>query len=83
MVPTDLKKNVGAFLFERGFLERLRQERSAVTTLDAREGLEQLRWLELGLRVRCLPIQHVGFGVDVPDQLAALERRVIAQREAG
>jgi 3-deoxy-manno-octulosonate cytidylyltransferase (CMP-KDO synthetase) len=71
-----LKKNVGAFLFTRAFLEELERERQVPTALDRLEGLEQLRWLELGLRVRCLKVRHVGFGVDVPEQLALLERRL-------
>jgi len=70
-----LKKNVGAFLFRRTFLEALTRLSDVETHLDQREGLEQLRWLELGLPVRCLPIAHHGFGIDAPEQLAALEAR--------
>jgi 3-deoxy-manno-octulosonate cytidylyltransferase (CMP-KDO synthetase) len=73
--PTMLKKNVGAFLFERGFLERLADMKDRRTTLDRFEGLEQLRWLELGFGVKVLKIDHIGFGIDIPDQLALLERR--------
>lgn len=71
-----LKKNVGVFLFERSYLERLRALSSLPTRLDRHEGLEQLRWLELGLPLHCQPIEHIGFGVDVPEQLALLEERV-------
>ena len=71
-----LKKNVGAFLFPRRFLERLGEAAGSATTLDAHEGLEQLRWLELGLRVRCLPIAHIGFGIDGPEQLEQLAARI-------
>ena len=28
------------------------------------------------LRVRCLDIRHIGFGIDVPEQLELLERRL-------
>lgn len=72
-----LKKNVGAFLFRRSFLQELARLADVATVLDRCEGLEQLRWLELGLGpVRCLPIEHAGFGIDVPEQLAALEERI-------
>lgn len=71
-----LKKNVGVFVFRRPFLERLAACAGQETVLDRLEGLEQLRWLELGLDVRCVKIRHIGFGVDVPEQVAALEERV-------
>lgn len=73
--PSALKKNVGAFVFTRAFLEELAASSAVPTTLDRHEGLEQLRWLELGLAVRCLEIRHIGFGIDVPAQLETLERR--------
>ena len=71
-----LKKNVGAFLFQRSFLRALEESRDVSTTLDECEGLEQLRWLELGLAVRCLEIRHIGFGIDVPEQVQELEERL-------
>jgi len=74
--PAALKKNVGAFVFSRHFLARLAELKSQATSLDIVEGLEQLRWLELGLAVRCEKIAHVGFGVDVPEQVALLEERM-------
>lgn len=73
--PSALKKNVGVFLFARAFLVQLAAHAGTPTELDRHEGLEQLRWLELGLQVRCLPIRHIGFGIDVPQQVALLEER--------
>lgn len=70
-----LKKNVGVFVFKRSFLEQLAAHSADETFLDRHEGLEQLRWLELGLGVRCIKIRHIGFGIDVPEQVAALEER--------
>ncbi len=74
--PRLLKKNVGAFVFQRRFLEALAAAADTPTALDRSESLEQLRWLELGLVVRCVPVRHLGFGIDVPEQLAALEARI-------
>ena len=74
--PAMLKKNVGAFLFRRGFLDQLVAAADVPTELDRHEGCEQLRWLELGLAVKCLEIEHIGFGIDVPEQVASLEERV-------
>jgi len=71
-----LKNNVGAFLFTRSFLEELAAEAEVPTTLDHLEGCEQLRWLELGFSIKCLEIEHVGLGIDIPEQVALLEERV-------
>ncbi len=73
--PSMLKKNVGAFLFKREFLYKLAQLKDHPTSLDKHEGLEQLRWLELGCKVRALKIEHIGFGIDVKEQLKMLKQR--------
>jgi CMP-2-keto-3-deoxyoctulosonic acid synthetase len=44
-----MKKHVGVFLLPHEFLDSLARERQNATVLDAVEGLEQNRWLELGL----------------------------------
>lgn len=74
--PAMLKKNVGAFLFQRSFLDELVAAADEPTVLDRHEGCEQIRWLELGLAVKCIEIEHVGFGIDVPEQVSQLEKRV-------
>ncbi len=71
-----LKKNVGAFLFRRAFIEKLEAETGTPTMLDRHEGLEQLRWLELGLSIKCFKVKHIGFGIDVPEQIQMLEERL-------
>lgn len=73
--PENAKKNVGVFVFPRAFLDRLADCNRIETTLDTVEGLEQLRWLELGFTVRAIPIRHIGFGIDAPEQVALLEKR--------
>lgn len=71
-----LKKNVGVFYFNRGQLNILTGFRDRETVLDRIEGLEQLRWLELGLTVGLKKIEHYGFGIDVPEQIPELEERL-------
>ncbi len=72
----NLKKNVGVFFFRRKFLDTLEQKKNTETFLDKFESLEQLRWLELGIRVNAMKINHFGFGIDIPTQISELEERL-------
>ena len=76
-----LKKNVGVFFFRKAFLYALESHRNTPTSLDCHEGLEQLRWLELGLTVKTKQIEHYGFGIDIPSQIAQLETRMLCLPE--
>lgn len=83
--PADwrqMRKHVGVFLFRRSFLDRLEGRRHEATVLDGLEGLEQLRWIELGFPLRAVRIRHIGFGIDIPEQITALEERVLCARQA-
>ena len=71
-----LKKHVGLYFYRRAALDRLQALRDVPTQLDTLEGLEQLRWLELGMTVQLQKIRHIGFGIDVPDQIPLLEERL-------
>lgn len=71
-----MRKHVGVFFFPRSFLRELYERADETSRLDRFEGLEQLRWLELGMPLLVHEIRHRGFGVDEPDQLAELEERM-------
>lgn len=49
--------------------------------LEKAEGLEQLRALENGMEILVLDAPRPAFGVDTPEDLAELERRLRAERE--
>jgi 3-deoxy-manno-octulosonate cytidylyltransferase (CMP-KDO synthetase) len=69
----EILRHVGVYGFTREFLLEFatwppgRRERA--------EGLEQLRAVERGVRIRVFPGAEAPAGVDTPEQLAALERR--------
>jgi 3-deoxy-manno-octulosonate cytidylyltransferase (CMP-KDO synthetase) len=65
----ELKKNVGVFFLRRELLDRLWQRRDQPSFLDELEGLEQLRWLDLGFTLHAMKVRHCGFGIDTPEQL--------------
>lgn len=73
----DLFKNVGVSFLSRGFFNKLLYYGRNATSLQGVEGLEQLRWLELEMKIKCIKINHYGFGIDEPWQLEALEQRCI------
>jgi 3-deoxy-manno-octulosonate cytidylyltransferase (CMP-KDO synthetase) len=78
-----LKKNVGVFYFRGDFLRSLVEYREVNTSLDTYEGLEQLRWLELGHSIHVQKIIHYGFGIDIPDQVKQLEKRITCLPQRG
>lgn len=59
--------HVGIYAFRRAALDRF--VALAPSQLERREGLEQLRALEDGMRIACVRLEHGLFGVDTPDDL--------------
>lgn len=51
----------------------LRLATLAPTPLERAESLEQLRALESGIRIRCVPTPHASIGVDTPEDLERAE----------
>lgn len=60
--------HVGVYAYRRAALERF--VAAPPSPLELREKLEQLRALELGLRIGAARISRAPFGVDTPDDLA-------------
>lgn len=69
-------KHVGLYAYTREALGRI--VRLAPSPLERAESLEQLRWLENGLRVRVGLTAHPSFCVDTPADLEEARRRVAA-----
>jgi 3-deoxy-manno-octulosonate cytidylyltransferase (CMP-KDO synthetase) len=69
-----LYKHVGLYVFRRDFL--LQYAALPQTRLEAAEKLEQLRALENGFRIKTVVTQHESFGVDIPDDLSRILKRI-------
>ena len=65
--------HVGLYVYTAGFLKRFTKlER---TPLEAAEGLEQLRALEHGYRIRVVEVESESWGIDTPEDLERFRER--------
>lgn len=75
-VPHNVYEHVGLYAYRKATLLRL--AKLPMTELEEVESLEQLRWLEHGVRIRvpvsqCPDRAFSGFSVDTPEDLARAE----------
>ena len=67
-------QHIGVYAYRREFLLRL--VTLPQTPLELTEGLEQLRALEWGTRIKTVEVAWHGLAVDTPEQLEEVERRM-------
>ncbi len=72
-------KHIGIYAFRRPFLAAFCKQRP--TPLELAEGLEQLRALYLGARIKVVKVDHISQGVDVPEDVETVEA-ILRKREA-
>jgi 3-deoxy-manno-octulosonate cytidylyltransferase (CMP-KDO synthetase) len=78
---TGSLKHIGIYAYRRGFLERFCSQKP--TELESFEGLEQLRALYLGARIKVVKVEHDSWGVDTPDDVAKIEKIMNARQKSG
>lgn len=64
-------KHIGLYAFRKTFLAEFCAE--PPTQLELAEGLEQLRALYLGARIKVVEVDHESWGVDTPEDIAKVE----------
>ncbi len=67
-------KHIGLYAFRKTFLAEFCTQ--SPTPLELAEGLEQLRALYLGARIRVVEVEHESWGVDTPDDVAKVEAKL-------
>ncbi len=65
-------KHIGVYAYRKGFLERFC--RQPPVAIEMAEGLEQLRALYLGARIKVVRVDHESWGVDTPEDVQKIEK---------
>jgi 3-deoxy-manno-octulosonate cytidylyltransferase (CMP-KDO synthetase) len=71
-------KHLGLYVFERAAL--LEYPTLPLGELERVEQLEQLRWLENGWKIRVAEVAHDAVSVDVPEDVARVEKLMSAEK---
>jgi len=82
-VPTQnlFWRHIGIYLYRKKFLARFVAEPPCA--LELAESLEQLRALHLGARIKVVPTNECGIGVDTPADVAAAEAALRKEKTRG
>lgn len=65
-------KHIGIYAYSKDFLIRFCHQ--PPTLIEQLEGLEQLRALYLGARIKVIQVEHESWGVDVPEDIYKIEK---------
>jgi 3-deoxy-manno-octulosonate cytidylyltransferase (CMP-KDO synthetase) len=60
-------RHVGMYAYRTDVLEQI--TRLSVSPLEQAESLEQLRWLEAGFKIKCIPTTYESHCIDTPEDL--------------
>ena len=67
-------RHVGMYAYRRDVLEKI--SKIPVSSLEQAESLEQLRWLEHGFRIKCVPTTFESHCIDTPEDVAKVMKRM-------
>ncbi len=67
-------RHVGMYAYRTDVLERITE--LGVSSLEQAESLEQLRWLENGFKIKCVPTTYESHCIDTPEDLARMLARM-------
>ncbi len=78
--PSRWLLHMGVYAFRAATLRQVSGGRLQPSTLEKAESLEQLRWLENGMRIAVVQVEHRSVGIDTPQDYAAFVERMRHQR---
>ncbi len=67
-------KHIGIYGYKKAFLKQFCE--TPVQPIEKMEGLEQLRALYLGARIQVLKVDYESWGVDTPDDVSIVEKKL-------
>ena len=73
--PSRWLLHMGVYAFRVGALRGITGGRMQPSLLEKAESLEQLRWMERGLPIAVVLVEHRSVGIDTPEDYAAFVRR--------
>ena len=73
--PSRWLLHLGVYAFRRDVLRRITGGRMTPSSLEKFESLEQLRWLQNGLSIAVVVVEHRCVGIDTPQDYAAFVAR--------
>jgi 3-deoxy-manno-octulosonate cytidylyltransferase (CMP-KDO synthetase) len=79
--PSRWLLHLGVYAFRADVLRRICGAGPTQGSLEQAESLEQLRWLEIGLPIAVVIVDHRFVGIDTPEDYAAFVERVRSGRE--
>lgn len=71
-------KHIGLYAYQKSFLAKFCAH--GPTPLELAEGLEQLRALYLGAKIRVIQVEHDSWGVDTPEDVKKIEQLMRLKR---
>ncbi len=74
MPPGPLCMHIGLYVYRRSLLLSIAQMEP--TPLERAEGLEQLRLMENGYRIKVVPVDYHPLGVDTPADLEEVREKL-------
>lgn len=82
--PSRWLLHMGVYAFRADALRSVTGGRLTRSPLEAAESLEQLRWLQHGLRILTVIVDHASVGIDTPQDYAAFVSRTLrSSRRSG
>ncbi len=73
--PSRWLLHMGVYAFKRPVLRQITGGRMPASPLEKAESLEQLRWLQNGLAIEVVVVEHRSAGIDTPADYAAFVER--------
>ena len=67
-------RHVGMYAYRRDILEKI--TKLPVSSLERAESLEQLRWVENGFKIKCVPTLFESHCIDTPEDIEKVLRRM-------